>query len=329
MSKCLVSLCGTVYNNADRIGNAIETLTNAFKGLNYEIVVVDNYSDDGSFEVLNKYARHFPIRVYRYKCSRGLGRMIAFERSKGNYTMAVDLDTEYYPRILRTVLRGYLNSEFRDKKCLFWPSMSSYHHSRGVLLCPRHILYQVGGWRDLTRAEDMDLLARLHLKDLLITLPIESGIDKSFRFSTNYFFRERIYAKNVIHYLKRLFYNSRDMVCGDALTLKKTFITYHYAFQRGLLETFLLCLHNLLFSMICKFSGMYSNSADPILSNDLYVIYKNLTSVVNPIEFGFEQKDIINYEIENFPVLQFLISRYPEIAKSLDKIKTWKYHNES
>ncbi len=66
-------LYGTVYNNASTVEKCIESVWRP----GYEVVVVDNYSTDGTWEKLLELRRDFNLKVYRYRCSRGLGRHIA------------------------------------------------------------------------------------------------------------------------------------------------------------------------------------------------------------------------------------------------------------
>jgi len=82
------SFLSTIYNNVNRVKVCLDSILAAVSGLDFEIVIVDNYSTDGSFEVLKEYARlNSNIRILRCNCLRGLGRQIAFENSKGKYVV--------------------------------------------------------------------------------------------------------------------------------------------------------------------------------------------------------------------------------------------------
>ena len=135
--------------------NSVETLRQSLESVltqldeNFEVVVVDNVSSDGSREILEDFERKGNIRLVIQKCSRGLGRQIAFEQSRGRYVVLnVDTDCLYKPMIPR-LLEIYRN-RFPDTCMLM----------HGFAICTRGLVNQVGGYRDLQFSEDSDLYAR-------------------------------------------------------------------------------------------------------------------------------------------------------------------------
>jgi glycosyltransferase involved in cell wall biosynthesis len=91
----MITFCGTVYNSAKYIEKSLKSIIDtAIKlktyGVESEIVIVDNYSDDGTWELLQaireKYnAEGVEMKFIKYKCSRGLGRNIALKIARGRY----------------------------------------------------------------------------------------------------------------------------------------------------------------------------------------------------------------------------------------------------
>ncbi len=148
----LVSIYATVYNNAYVIEESIRSLARSIPlfAERYEVVVVDNYSTDGTWEILLKLRREFPnIRVYRAKCSRGKGRDIALRLCRGDYVAYVDLDCvfgssfgEYIDKLSRICVKGevWIPHAFAKRETM---------------------IEQVGGWRDLNYGEDWELFARV------------------------------------------------------------------------------------------------------------------------------------------------------------------------
>jgi len=53
------SICTTTFNNAKRIRTCLESIIQAFDGLDFEIVVVDNYSTDGSYEIIQECVQQY------------------------------------------------------------------------------------------------------------------------------------------------------------------------------------------------------------------------------------------------------------------------------
>src|SRR2546426_2804519 len=92
----LISFNTTNYNTAPITARSLDSLISRMKGVDYEIVCTDNYSDDGSYEVLAEYRdRGYPITLLRAKCGRGLGRQIALAKTHGEIVVTFDLDTVY------------------------------------------------------------------------------------------------------------------------------------------------------------------------------------------------------------------------------------------
>jgi len=81
------------YNNAEYIQEFIYGLEETMKGIETEIVLVDNGSDDGSWEKLKEIA---DIAVQR-KTTRGEARNLCLELSSSEFTIDC-LDTDQKPR---------------------------------------------------------------------------------------------------------------------------------------------------------------------------------------------------------------------------------------
>jgi len=64
------SICITNYNNKETISECINSILNQIDS-RFEIVVVDNMSNDGSERILSEMAELGTIHLIRMKCSRG------------------------------------------------------------------------------------------------------------------------------------------------------------------------------------------------------------------------------------------------------------------
>ena len=96
MCRPKVSCNTTVYNNIPWIKSSFLSVVDACRllknvySIDCEIVAIDNYSSDGTYEEMLKIKhemRDIPIRVSRYKYKRGLGRYLALLRSKGSHVV--------------------------------------------------------------------------------------------------------------------------------------------------------------------------------------------------------------------------------------------------
>jgi glycosyltransferase involved in cell wall biosynthesis len=172
-----VSVILSVYNRAHYIKRSIDSLLEqSFK--NWELIAIDDGSEDNSFEILNEYkANHSGIIIFRHEnmklpLSRNKGIIV----SKGRYITFLDSDDEYAKdHLLRRV--EYLNehpdidmiwggvdiigSEFvRDKN----NPLKFIHLSEctigATFFGERKVFLSLDGFRNLDYSEDSDFLER-------------------------------------------------------------------------------------------------------------------------------------------------------------------------
>ena len=167
------SVCITHYNDAPTVERSLRSVLDQVDGT-FEVVVVDNFSTDGSYEVLSGYAKDGRITLVQAKCSRGKGRQIAFEKSMGAYVIAnFDMDDEMVPRLKE--LLTLFHTDYEDRLVRVKRSrVGAVNHYCNVTIARRDTIVRLGGWRDLNWYEDADLWYRGKLKGLLaeIDFPI-------------------------------------------------------------------------------------------------------------------------------------------------------------
>jgi len=185
----LVSLCTTNYNSSPATRESLESVLSRVQGLDVEMVVVDNWSVDGSYEVLASFGDRVDLTLVRARSSRGVGRDLAFRRARGQYVVTFDCDTIYnddWRRLLDWVLAERIPYRLSATFSQFYP---------------RGVLESVGGWRDLQYWEDMDLWTRLSAKGLYRAYPLICG--------TN---RKPVAGRDLVTRWLRVFARSRDQV---------------------------------------------------------------------------------------------------------------------
>ena len=189
------SICSTVYNAEKRIKESLDSILQFINPDEFEIVVVDSKSTDGTPKILRDYAAKFPnFKIIEEKCTRGRGRQLAFENSQGKYIIPVDLDTIYTEKWWE-LIKAYENWEGKGKYALQAVYSGIY---------PRHLLEKVGGWRDLQFAEDFDLWWRLIEIDAFKWYPLVTG--KNWEEKEP----EKRQVKNLINVVYRKYLNERD-----------------------------------------------------------------------------------------------------------------------
>ena len=160
------SICICHYNDApqdvrDSLASIVEQIDDRF-----EVIVVDNFSNNGSERVLEEYAEKGLIRVYRAKSTRGKARQIAFRLSSGRVVISnMDLDDTFQPELSR-FLRLYSDQyDGRVVRVRHSPCGETVVNT-SITIASRNILEMLGGWRDLQWFEDVDLWDRAEGKHL-------------------------------------------------------------------------------------------------------------------------------------------------------------------
>lgn len=76
MVTVLISVVVPTYNERDNIVELIRRIDNALKGIDYEVVVVDDNSPDGTADVAEGLSKDYPVRVVRRPGKLGLATAV-------------------------------------------------------------------------------------------------------------------------------------------------------------------------------------------------------------------------------------------------------------
>ena len=101
----LVSIVIPTYNRAGTLGRALDSVL-AQTYTNFEIIIVDDGSTDGTSDLLKKYADP-RIRVIRHVKNRGVtaAKNTGLDQIKGDWFCTLDSDNEIIPETLEEMLR--------------------------------------------------------------------------------------------------------------------------------------------------------------------------------------------------------------------------------
>ncbi|MUN28522.1 glycosyltransferase [Sulfuracidifex metallicus] len=173
----MASICvyGTVFN----IVNTFEDSVKFVWSPDYDIVIVDNYSKDGTWEKLQELKKEYNLKLLRLKSSRGKGRAYALEQCPENsITAYFDLDVMYNQNYHKVIKSGL-------KELFIVGPVMSYINSKEDILKP-------GNWRDLNFGEDIEFLSR---QNISITFPLIIGKNEDVTTKNLYIEREKRYSK--------------------------------------------------------------------------------------------------------------------------------------
>lgn len=301
-----ITFYGTVYNSVKYIKRSLTSIAETAlelkkRGITAEVIIVDNYSTDGTWEIMNKIKKLYAekgvkLRLVRYRCSRGLGRNIALQLARGKYLFFIDLDLEYNPRKLAEIINHYIANRDVKGKCFY------------IFLTPKSAVLSSGGIRDLNRTEDIEFCARLVKQCVMLPVlnanlrPISFNefmreIDVIFKpeFFIKTYTSERRYAKDLISYTKRELRNKLDMICGMGYTWRK--IIYEALFLHRLrgLKAFLWILYHSTFYVMAKALRREIGSYHNIINNgalcDVAMFLNYIALVVNLVKYGTKNFD--------------------------------------
>jgi glycosyltransferase involved in cell wall biosynthesis len=100
-----VSVVIPVYNERETVAEIVERVREV--GVHSEIIIVDDYSLDGTRNVLLELAKQPDVKVLFHGYNRGKGAALrtAFAEAKGDVVLIQDADLEYNPRDYSLLLR--------------------------------------------------------------------------------------------------------------------------------------------------------------------------------------------------------------------------------
>jgi dolichol-phosphate mannosyltransferase len=172
----MISVVLPIYNEVENLNPVLDELERAFEGLDYEILAVDDGSDDGSSEVLDSLGqRHPSLRTLRLDRNRGQSAALAagFEEARGELIMTMDADGQNDPRDGRRLLEVLL-----DRKV---SAVVGYRASRED---PRWTLFQsrianrFRDWMTGDRVRDTGCSLKLMRCDVLSRVPRFDGMHR-------------------------------------------------------------------------------------------------------------------------------------------------------
>ncbi|XDF44296.1 glycosyltransferase [Saccharolobus solfataricus] len=284
-----ICIYGTVFNNVSTVQESVKSVFDP----SYNIVIVDNFSKDGTYEKLLELRKDYNLNVYRFRSSRGKGRAYALQQCPDNSVTAYfDLDTRYnenFHKAVNLALNGLL---------LFGPILSYINVKEEIL--------KRGNWRNLNYGEDIEFLSR---QQISITFPLIIGSNEEVRNNGLYIQRERRYSK---FWRIRVLKNIIDLYRGLAITPKDLISIYPYT------KKYRILLYTLY--IMSKIKGQYKN-ADP--NNYVYFLKNAFNTMVDPQiyikDFNVKEtrpavsSNILSYLQKMTNISIFMIKKYIDI----------------
>ncbi len=115
-----LSIVIPVFNERDTIEELIRRVQNVEVGLEKEIIIVDDGSEDGTHQILEN-LNHPNIKIFFHTINQGKGASLqtGFSKAAGDIVLIQDADLEYdprdYSRLLEPILDGRADAVFGSR----------------------------------------------------------------------------------------------------------------------------------------------------------------------------------------------------------------------
>ena len=223
----LLSVIMPVFNERATIEEIIRRVRNV--DVPKEIVIVDDYSTDGTRDVLKKYESDTDIKVAYHPFNQGKGAALrtGLQHITGDIVIFQDADLEYhpeeYPNLLEPILKGYADvvygSRFKGthRAFMFWHFLGNK-----VLTLITNILYN-------SCLTDMETCYKLFKRDVIQRISIKSN-----RFNVEPEITAKILKLRVklvevgITYIGRDYVEGKKITWRDGLSALWTLVKYRF-----------------------------------------------------------------------------------------------------
>ncbi len=102
-----VSIIIPTYNEKENIIPLFERIQNSMRGQNYEVIIVDDDSPDGTAGIVEGFAKDFPVKLIVRKNQRGLASAVVegFRNARGKIFVVMDGDGQHPPEKISEILK--------------------------------------------------------------------------------------------------------------------------------------------------------------------------------------------------------------------------------
>jgi dolichol-phosphate mannosyltransferase len=103
-----ISIIIPTYNEKDNIAPLLSRIDKALSGYNYEILIVDDNSKDGTIELASSLASKYPVKVLVRRSERGLATAVVhgLKSAAGEIIGVMDADLQHPPEVIPDLIKA-------------------------------------------------------------------------------------------------------------------------------------------------------------------------------------------------------------------------------
>jgi GT2 family glycosyltransferase len=138
------------YNTSDLLDKCLASIYKNAPSYNYEIIVVDNCSDDNSLKMLKKKYKEVVLLQNKVNLGYSKGNNLGIKKSKGKYVLLLNSDTEIIGDALDVMVKCLIdNTNVGILGCKLINSDLTSQKSAGVFYTPMNLLFMLFGGQKL------------------------------------------------------------------------------------------------------------------------------------------------------------------------------------
>jgi dolichol-phosphate mannosyltransferase len=109
-----ISIIIPTYKEKENIGFLVERIHNNLAKYDYEIVIIDDNSSDGSEELVADLVRRYPVKIIVRKNKRGLSSAVVdgIASTDSENVIVMDADLQHPPEVLPDIVKALENHDF-------------------------------------------------------------------------------------------------------------------------------------------------------------------------------------------------------------------------
>ena len=220
-----ISLVIPTYKEKDNIEPLVTRLSAALAGYQYEIVIMDDNSGDGTEELVKSLSEKYPVKVIVRRDKKGLASAVVdgFEHAASNIIVVMDADLQHPPEVVPSLIKAIndgadiaIGSRYiKGGGCEGWSllrrimSKGAAFLSHLFLPSTRKIKDPMSGFfvikRDVVKEAKLNPSGFKILLEILMLGTWKSAVEVPFMFVTRSRGESKLNAKQQMDYLKHIY----------------------------------------------------------------------------------------------------------------------------